>query len=387
MSIVIISGALANKCGNGGGAWERMSWVVGLRRLGLDVYFVEQIVPEACVDATGAVTALTHSVNLDWFRSVTQAFEVADRSALVYAGSEECAGISWPQLLDIAGSADLLVNLSGHLTLAALLERIRCKAYIDVDPGFTQFWHADPDTAFCVGGHDFYFTIGENMGLPGCTIPTGGIRWRPIRQPIVLDEWPVVKSPACDRFTTVASWRGPFGPVSAGDRTFGLKVHEFRKFMELPRYVPATCEIALDIHPADEKDRTALEQHGWQIVNPRDVAGDPHAFRRYVQESDAEFSVAQGIYVETNSGWFSDRSVRYLASGKPVLVQETGFSRNYPVGEGLVAFRTLDEAVEGARRIMQDYETHCRAARALAEEFFDSDKVLGRLLEDVGVSS
>src|SRR5262249_12092203 len=125
--------------------------------------------------------------------------------------------------------------------------------------------------------------------------------------------------------------------------------------------------------------------HGWHITDPRKVAGDPAGFLRYVQESGAEFSVAQGIYVETNCGWFSDRSVRYLASGKPVLVQDTGFGRHLPVGEGLVAFGTLDEAVEGAERIARDYDRHSRAARAIAEEHFDSDRVLGRLLQEVGV--
>jgi hypothetical protein len=141
----------------------------------------------------------------------------------------------------------------------------------------------------------------------------------------------------------------------------------------------------LNIHPADKKDFDSLRGHGWHIVDPKDVAADPSAFRRYVQTSAAEFSVAQGIYVETQSGWFSDRTVCYLASGKPVLVQDTGFSRNYPVGEGLVAFRTLDEAVAGAEQIVRDYDRHCRAARALAEGYFDSNKVLGRLLDEVGL--
>ena len=188
------------------------------------------------------------------------------------------------------------------------------------------------------------------------------------------------------RFTTIASWRGPFGPVQSGGKTFGLKVHEFRKIIELPQRVPHAFEIALDIHPADQRDRDALERNGWRIVDPKMVAADPTAFRDYVQGSAAEFSVAQGIYVDTNSGWFSDRSVRYLASGKPVLVQDTGFGKRYPVGEGIVPFRTLDEAVAGADEIVRNYERHCRAARVLAETYFNSDLVLRRMLDEVGIA-
>src|SRR5262249_36640309 len=158
---------------------ERMSWAVGLRRLGFDVWFVEQIGP----------AEFAASANLDWFRSVTRWFGFAERSALVCG--ERCLGVTWPRLLEVADAALLLVNLSGHLTLEPLLGRIRRKVYIDVDPGFTQFWHADPGIPFEVAGHDFYFTIGENIGSAECPIPTGGIRWRPVRQPVVLDDWPV----------------------------------------------------------------------------------------------------------------------------------------------------------------------------------------------------
>jgi hypothetical protein len=154
----------------------------------------------------------------------------------------------------------------------------------------------------------------------------------------------------------------------------------------LPERSGQPFELALAIHPADEKDLDALQAHGWRIVDPRAVAADPLAFRQYVQDSGAEFSVAQGIYVETSSGWFSDRTVRYLASGKPVLVQDTGFGHTLPVGEGLLAFRSLDEAVAGAEEIVRNYAHHCRAARVLAEEYFASDHVLGRLLEEVDVA-
>ena len=160
--------------------------------------------------------------------------------------------------------------------------------------------------------------MGENIGSPACTIPTGGLRWRPVRQPVVLEEWPALPHAAdLDRFTTVASWRGPYGPVEYGGQTYGLKVHEFRKFIDLPRRAPCTFELAVDIHEGDARDRQALLEHGWRLTDPRAVAGDPASFRAYVQGSAGEFSTAQGVYVTTNSGWFSDRTVRYLASGPP----------------------------------------------------------------------
>jgi hypothetical protein len=147
-------------------------------------------------------------------------------------------------------------------------------------------------------------------------------------------------------------------------KTFGLKVHEFRKFVDLPTRAPGTFEIALNIHPADAGDREALERCGWKLSDPLEACSDPALFRAYIQQSGAEFSVAQGIYVDTRCGWFSDRSVRYLASGKPVLVQDTGFSRTLPVGAGLLSFRTLDDAITGAERIVRDYDAHSHAARA-----------------------
>jgi hypothetical protein len=193
--------------------------------------------------------------------------------------------------------------------------------------------------------------------------------------------------PGCfERFTTVASWRGAYGPVEFGGKTLGTKAHEFRKFFELPRISGKTYEIALQIDPADRKDLDALLQGGWQIVDPAHAAVSPAAFRRYVQTSSAEFSVAQNIYVATNSGWFSDRTIRYLASGRPALVQETGFSNHIPVGKGLFTFKTLGEAVELAERIACDYEQHCDAARQLAVEYFDSDKVVRRLMGITGVT-
>jgi hypothetical protein len=305
----------------------------------------------------------------------------------VRAGSDAGSGLSVKELIDVAEGADLLVNISGHLTLDALKPRFRARAFIDLDPGYTQFWHAQGLAEERLRDHHAYFTVGENIGRPGCGVPTNGIAWRPIRQPVVLDEWPV-RTHEDMRFTTVASWRGPYGRVTTDDgRTLGLKAHEFRKFVTLPMMTGHDFEIALDVDPADRQDIDALRHHDWRVVDPQSVAGDPFAFRRYIQESAAECSVAQGIYVETRTGWFSDRTVRYLASGKPALVQDTGFAGTYPAGRGLVAFRTVDEAARGADLIMRDYEAHARAARAIAEHWFDSDRVLTDLLRRMGVTA
>jgi hypothetical protein len=390
MSVVIVAGAVANQPGIGGIVWEKMSWVSGLRRLGFDVYFVEQIAPATCIDDSGAAANFEDSINLRWFRSIFESFGRNDRCALVATPGEPCHGLSWQRLLDVAASAELLINISGHLTLAPVLGRIRRTAYLDVDPGFTQFWHADPKTPFTIREHDYYFTIGENIGLPGCPIPTAGIRWRPTRQPVVLEDWPVVAAANRGLFTTVASWRGPFGPVNVAGRPFGLKVHEFRKYMALPaKCRPSldgpTFEVALSIHSADAKDQALLIENGWRLVDPRLVAGDPQVFRGYIQRSGAEWSVAQGLYVDTSSGWFSERSARYLASGKPVLVQDTGFARHLPTGEGLISFGNLDEAIAGANDIVENYERHSAAARAIAEDHFDSDRVIGRFIEEIGI--
>lgn len=386
MTTIIVSGALANKPFNGGETWVRLSWILGLKRLGFNVLFVEQISQGTCRDVSGTVTAFGDSINLAYFKGVTEQFSLAGEAALIYGDGEQIYGASWSELFDLAQAADLLVNISGHLTLESLLQRLQRKVYIDIDPGFTQFWHADANLEFHLKDHDCYFTIGENIGTPNCDIPMGGIPWLHTRPPVVLEHWPVSSAGDRERFTTIANWRGPFGSVEYGGKTFRLKVHEFRKLIELPKRAPGAFEIALNIHPAEENDINLLHRHGWQLVDPRLVASDPLVFRCYVQTSGAEFSVAQGVYVDTISGWFSDRTVRYLASGKPALVQDTGFSRNYPVGEGLLTFRTLDEAAAGVEQILSDYDRHCRAARALAEEYFDSDKVLNRFLEEAGVA-
>jgi hypothetical protein len=381
-SLIVVAGALANKPWNGGAAWTRLSWTLGFARLGYDVYFVEQIDTSDCVDASGAPCPVELSVNEQFFTAVTKRFGL--HAALIVVDEQRVIGASWEELDDIAERADLLINISGHLTVPALKAAFAKRVFIDLDPGYTQFWHAGRLAELRLRGHHHYFTVGENIGTAGCTIETDDIEWRPIRQPVVLDEWaPAPPVPGPVRFTTIASWRGPLGNAQLGDLVYGVKAHEFRRFASLPSKSDLHHEIALEIDPADGRDVDTLRDNGWVIVDAREVVPDPDSFRGYVQGSHAECSVAQGVYVDTACGWFSDRSVRYLASGKPVLVQDTGWTRNYPSGAGLLAFSTLDEAAAGARCIARDYERHSAQAVAIAREYFDSSKVLTGLLESV----
>jgi len=381
MSRIIVAGALANKPGNGGEAWVRLSWVLGLRELGNDVRFVEAIARQSCVDTAGNPTSFNSSVNRTWFAKVVQNFGLSDSATLIYDDGAEFCGLSEYALHEFAEDCELLVNISGHLTYAPVFERVGRRAYVDIDPGFTQFWHADGNAGSRMRGHDIFFTIGENIGSPACSIPTCGITWHKIRPPVVLREWPATIHPHFERFTTVANWRGPFGPVKCGEVTYGLKVHEFRKFFDLPQRTNLPFEIALNIHPGDSNDREAMCNHGWQLVAPSEFTADPSAFRAYIAGSSAEFSVAQSIYVQTASGWVSDRTAHYLASGKPVLVQDTGSERGHLRGDGFLVFGTMEEAVAGAEDIVKNYSRHSRGARAMAEEYFDSKKVLQSFLE------
>lgn len=387
--VAFVAGALANKPGNGGEAWVRLSWIRGLERLGWRVVFVEQVASAACTDGRGAPAPWEASENRRFFDRVVADFGLSGSAAVIVDGGRVVHGMSRDEILDRAPSARLLLNVSGHLDWEPLFSRLRNRVYLDIDPGFTQFWQAQGTGGSRLEGHEEYFTVGLNVGAADCRIPTCGIRWRHVVPPVVLDDWPVATatngSPT-DRFTTVASWRGPFGPITHDGQTFGLKVHEFRKVLDLPARTGLPFEMALAIHPGDVADRDKLLAAGWHLADPATVAADPHAFRDYVSGSHAEFSVAQGVYVDTASGWVSDRTVRYLAAGRPALVQDTGFSRHLPTGTGLVTFRTPAEAAAGAADIVARYAEHRAAARAIAERHFDSDRVIGRLLADFGAS-
>ena len=387
MPAAIVSGALANKPNNGGEAWVRLSWALGLRRLGFDVCFVEQLSSADCVDGDGESAAFPASANRAFFDAIVEDFGLGAQAGLLCDGGRESSGLDLAEIRERAADAALLVNISGHLTIAEIVGGPRTSLYLDLDPGFTQAWHADGGLDFEIAEHDHYATVGLNLGGPGCAIPDCGIAWIPTLPPVLLDRWPATPvSPGPARFTTVASWRSPYGRLELDGRTMGLKHHQFRRLIELPERVGGVeFELALEIHPGDDADREALESHGWAIVEPRAVAATPGGFRDYVSASTAEFSVAQGVYAESGSGWFSDRTAAYLAAGRPALVQDTAIGADLLPEEGLLTFSNLDEAVAGTERIAADPSAHAAAARRFAERYLDSDLVIARLLAAIGL--
>jgi hypothetical protein len=279
-----------------------------------------------------------------------------------------------------------LINVMGVLDDHEILQAAQARVFLDLDPGFPQMWR-ELALRDALAGHDAYVTVAENIGKADCTIPTCGLKWITTRQPIVLDEWPAVDAPdGRDRpITTVASWRGAYPPVGFQGRLYGLRAHEFRRFAALPLLTRGRFEVALDIHPADIKDVQLLSESGWSLVEPRRAAGDPWCYRDYIRASSAELMVSKGMYVQTRSGRFGNRSICYLASGRPVIAQDTGLGDLLPLGDGLLTFTTVEEAAGAALAISRDYAQHARGARRLAESF-DSSEVLTSLTRNLGLN-
>jgi hypothetical protein len=369
---IVVAGALAAKPGNGGEAWVRLSWVLGLRRLGHDAWLLE--LADAATAAAGRA-----------FFERTVRRHGLERRAVLLAPEGPIGAATRAEVEELAGRAALLVDISGNLREPGLLERFERRAYVDLDPGFTQLWHAEGRLGDQLAAYDRHFTVGLNLGAPDCEIPSGEFEWVALPPPVLLDEWQPPLGRRFDRFTTVATWRAPFGAPEALGRPFTLKHHELRRFAELPRRAAAPFEIALDIHPAEAGEAEGLRERGWRVVDPRSVAADTDAFRAYVRGSGAELSVAQGVYVQTRSGWVSDRTAHYLAAGRPAIVQDTGIPAGYRGEAGLLTFSDLDGAVAAVERVVGSYEEQAAAARDLAERVFDSDRVLAAMLEAVGV--
>ena len=326
MTTIVVAGALANKVGNGGEAWVRTSWSKGLQQLGVRVHLLEEIAEAACVDARGEPCGVEESVNLEFFRRVTHDQGI-DATLLIDDG--RTFGASTEYLEGLVADADLLVNISGHLRRSPLFRAsaagpmstsIRDSLRSGRPLGSADFDSTSiTSTSRSARTSDRKNATSRRWSSGGSCSPTS----RPRRLGRLHEGG--LESPDHRRLLARCIWSDQHR-----GRMLGIKVHEFRKYLDLPAQTAQSLELALDIHPADEADRCRLLERGWQLVDPRSVAGDPERFRSYVQGSSGEFSVAQGVYVSTGCGWFSDRTVRYLASGRPALVQDTGFSRHLP---------------------------------------------------------
>lgn len=382
---VVVAGSLAQEPRHGGHTWVFLQYLLGFKRLGWDVLFIDQLEPTMCVDSNGRPCGLDESLNLRYLLAVMENFGLKDSFCLIYNQGERFIGSSREQLLERVKNSELLLNVMGFLTDHEILGRARKRVFLDIDPGYGQMWRA-LGLHDLFQGHDAFVTIGTNIGESDCTIPTCDLEWITTSQPIVLDYWhPTAITINGAYFTSIASWRGPFGPLEYRGMIYGQRVHEFRKFARLPNLTGRRFQLALDIHPTEVSDRQLITTGGWLLVDPQTVAGDPWSYQEYIRKSKAEFMVAKNMYVQTKGGWFSDRSICYLASGKPVLAQDTGIERHYPTGEGLLVFSTLEGAVDGIEKLSADYARHARAARAIAEQYFDSDKILTRLLNNLGL--
>jgi hypothetical protein len=368
---VVVAGALARRPGYGGHAWALLNYLLGFRALGLEVLFLDRLEPELARSAEGDRCR-------EWLASVMEGAGLADAYCLLLG--TETVGLSREAALAKVRSSRLLLNVMGYLDDEDFLAASPRNVFLDIDPGFGQMWR-ELGWHDAFAGYDAFVTVGEKVGDPDCLVPACGIEWVRSPHPVPLDRWPL--APGGEKFTSVGSWRGPYDPVEFEGRRFGLRAHELRKLIALPTQVEAEVELALEIDPADAADREALLENGWRLVDPGTVAADPDSYRRYLQGSLAELTVAKGIYAETRSGWFSERSIAYLASGKPVVALDTGFSQRYPTGEGLIAFDDLAGARAGVEAVIADPDRHSRAAREIAVEHFEAKKVLGQLLEEV----
>ena len=363
---VLVAGMVAGDPGQGGASWAVLQYVLGLRRLGHDVVLVEPV-----AELTPATTA--------YFAQVARAFGLTGSAALLVAGTRETAGMGFGALRGAARGADLLLNVSGMLD-GELAELPRTRAFLDLDPAFNQLWHAAEGIDMGFDRHERFVTVGLALGDAGCPVPTCGRDWIRTPQPVVLERWPALEPIADGPVTTVGNLRG-YGSVQWQGEHYGQKIHSLRSLYELPRRSAGEIALAMTIDPAESTDLAALRRNGWRLVDPRQVAGTPAAYARFIGASSAEIGIAKSGYVRSRCGWFSDRSACYLASARPVVAQDTGYSRYLPTGEGLLAFTDLDGAAAALDTIRRDHARHARAARAIAEEVFDSDRVLTDLLD------
>lgn len=384
----IVTGYMA-RCPIAGVIWQHVHYIVGLQRLGHEVYYIED-------SRAHPYHPITYDYVPDWSYTAAIMPKLAKQFGFEghwgyrarYLDDRPTAGLSGQRINELYREADAVLNVCGEQELNEDVLQNRCLIYIESDPGKEQCVIDNDPTATIretLSHYHAIFTFGENIGSKSFPVPLHGIPWQPTRQPIVTDFWKAsTPPPAGAIFTTVANWNTKGKDIAwQGDKYLWSKALEFLRFMDAPKRAGETFELATNLR--DEATRTQLTERGWRLTCPREISIDHNAYVRYMQDSKGEFTVAKDQYVRLNTGWFSDRTACYLACGRPVITQETDFSSHYGEGKGLLSFRTLDDIAEAVRMVNADYATHCRAAYEVAAEHFEATKVVGSILERAGL--
>jgi hypothetical protein len=367
-----------------GVTYQFLHYLIALRRLGYDPYYIEDsgrwvydpnlndLTPDAEPNIGAVLPALEqHGFGDRWaFRGN-------------YPGGR-CHGMTESRINALYKEADAFLNITGAQEIREEHLAVKRRIYIETDPFASQVKAAmgDEATIAALGAHDTLFTFGENLGAADCLVPVKAFEWLPTRQPVVLDLWNSLPNGG-STYSTVTTWHNQGKDIEWQDDVwYWTKDREFEKFIELPSRRKVAIELAATV---DEDVRNELINHGWTQRESIGISRDTETYRNYVCQSRGEFTVARDQYVRARTGWFSDRSACYLAAGRPVITQETGFSKFLPTGSGLFAFSTLDEAVAAVDAIENDYEAQCRSAREIAAEFFSAEKVIGSLMDRAGL--
>ena len=372
-----------------GQTWLYLNWLSALQAAGHEVWYVDDdttwwydpVLQSPSDDLTGAA---------EHVRRCVEPLGLGDRWALRFVDGETdpCWGLSGERIDDLYRDCDALLNICGAVDLREPQLAAPMRVYVQTDPVTAELRLANGDahTREAFDNHHVIATYGENYGAPDCGVPLNGVRYVPTRQPIDLGLWPDTALPAAAPFTTIGNYRTPGSDVSYAGETYSWsKHHEWERFRDLPTRTGEAFSLALSFHHEADRDRVAAQ--GWGLVDPGPMTVDPFgAYRAFIQASRAEFTVAKDQNVRLRSGWFSERDACYLASGRPVVAQDTAFDCALPTGEGLFAIRTVEDACEAVERISAEPRRHARAARAIAEEFFDGRRVAEDLLQKVGLA-
>ena len=372
--------------------WQHIHYIVGLQRLGHEVYYVEDTL-------NYPYDPVAFNVSDDYSYAVQTLGRLAEEHGFQgrwaycarFKDPFESAGMSLLELKTLYKEADCALNICGSHDMNDDLRSIRHLIYVESDPGVEQIKidQGESATIDYLKEHRHLFTFGENIGTPDFAVPTHGFHWLPTRQPVVTDLWcPTAEAPAPDPdalFTTICNWStsGKKDIVWRDSNYLWSKSLEFLRFVEAPKRSGEPFEMATDIKK--EEERGLFEKNDWRLVLPHDLSVDWNGYRDYITNSKGEFTCAKDQYIRLNTGWFSDRTACYLASGRPVITQETGFTAHYGGKEGLLSFSTMEEIVDAVASIRADYKKHSRAALAIAKEVFEAEKVLASLLARAGV--